>query len=213
MKGPVPDAEMAEPRVGRIVEWHADQGFGFVRDGAESWFLHIRSFAARELIPAKGDRVRFVPGRDPKGRPCAAGAVLLHRRFRAVAQRGVAQLALLVLPLLAILTLPGSAWPVIGLLLSVSAVTFACYWRDKRAAIRGGRRVPETTLHLLELAGGWPGALLAQHCLRHKSSKDAYQRVFWLVILSHQMLAFDLLILVSGLWERAVLHVYLFACL
>jgi len=29
------------------------------------------------------------------------------------------------------------------------------------------------------LAGGWPGAILAQQWLRHKSSKLAFRRWFW----------------------------------
>jgi uncharacterized membrane protein YsdA (DUF1294 family) len=38
-------------------------------------------------------------------------------------------------------------------------------------------------LHLIALAGGWPGALLAQKVLRHKSSKQSFQVVFWVTVL------------------------------
>jgi uncharacterized membrane protein YsdA (DUF1294 family) len=32
------------------------------------------------------------------------------------------------------------------------------------------------------LFGGWPGALLAQRTLRHKSSKMEFQRVYWITV-------------------------------
>ena len=35
----------------------------------------------------------------------------------------------------------------------------------------------------MALAGGWPGALLAQQWLRHKSSKTRFQQEFWLMVL------------------------------
>jgi uncharacterized membrane protein YsdA (DUF1294 family) len=60
----------------------------------------------------------------------------------------------------------------------VSAVTFAVYGFDKRRAAGGGRRVPERTLHGLELLGGWPGALLGQAVFRHKRRKPRYMLVF-----------------------------------
>jgi len=67
----------------------------------------------------------------------------------------------------------------------MSFVTFIVYWIDKRAAVRDRRRVPETRLHLLELLGGWPGALVAQILVRHKSRKLSYQIVFWLIVALH----------------------------
>jgi len=68
------------------------------------------------------------------------------------------------------------------LYLIASLITFATYALDKAAARQGGARVPERTLHLLELAGGWPGALLGQQLLRHKTRKVSYQLVFWLMV-------------------------------
>jgi uncharacterized membrane protein YsdA (DUF1294 family) len=68
---------------------------------------------------------------------------------------------------------------------ALSALAFAAYARDKRAARRETRRTPELTLHLLELAGGWPGALLAQRALRHKNRKPSYQFAFWACVLLH----------------------------
>jgi len=63
-----------------------------------------------------------------------------------------------------------------------SVACFIAYAIDKRAAIRQQQRTPERTLLLLGLAGGWPGALLAQQWLRHKSSKTSFLAWFWLTV-------------------------------
>jgi uncharacterized membrane protein YsdA (DUF1294 family) len=74
------------------------------------------------------------------------------------------------------------AWtvpPTVGAVyLAVSAACFIAYAIDKAAARAGRRRTPERTLLLLGLAGGWPGAVLAQQWLRHKSSKPPFRARF-----------------------------------
>jgi len=67
----------------------------------------------------------------------------------------------------------------------MSLTAFVAYALDKRAAIGRRQRTPELILHLLELAGGWPGAWLAQRTLRHKNAKVPYQIVFWLIVALH----------------------------
>lgn len=71
----------------------------------------------------------------------------------------------------------------------MSLICFIAYYRDKRFAVRGERRIPEARLHLYELMGGWPGGLLAQRLIRHKNRKLGYQVRFWLIVLSHLLLA------------------------
>jgi uncharacterized membrane protein YsdA (DUF1294 family) len=66
--------------------------------------------------------------------------------------------------------------------LVVSIVCFAVYASDKAAARSRGPRTPELTLLLLGLAGGWPGAVLAQQWLRHKSAKTSFRAKFWLTV-------------------------------
>jgi uncharacterized membrane protein YsdA (DUF1294 family) len=61
----------------------------------------------------------------------------------------------------------------------LSAVLFALYSWDKRTAQRRSWRIPESTLHLLSLLGGWPGALLGQQVFRHKTRKQPFRTVFW----------------------------------
>jgi uncharacterized membrane protein YsdA (DUF1294 family) len=61
----------------------------------------------------------------------------------------------------------------------VSILTFLIYWFDKSAARQGQWRTKESSLLLLGLAGGWPGAVVAQRVLRHKSRKQSFQMAFW----------------------------------
>jgi uncharacterized membrane protein YsdA (DUF1294 family) len=63
-----------------------------------------------------------------------------------------------------------------------SLVTYIVYAIDKNAARKGAWRVPEAQLHLLALIGGWPGAMVAQQMLRHKSKKPSFRFVFWITV-------------------------------
>lgn len=74
-------------------------------------------------------------------------------------------------------------WWLPGFYLLLSFVTFAFYAIDKKASIQGQWRTPELRLQLFAVVGGWPGALLAQNLLRHKSNKNSFLRVFWLMTL------------------------------
>jgi len=65
----------------------------------------------------------------------------------------------------------------------LSLLCFLLYARDKHAARQGAWRTPEKHLQLLALLGGWPGALLAQKLLRHKSRKASFQRLFWTLVI------------------------------
>jgi uncharacterized membrane protein YsdA (DUF1294 family) len=64
-----------------------------------------------------------------------------------------------------------------------SLLTFVMYAIDKSAARKGHWRTQESTLHFMSLAGGWPGALVAQQKLRHKSRKKSFRSVFWATVL------------------------------
>ncbi|GGJ40347.1 hypothetical protein GCM10008938_28010 [Deinococcus roseus] len=70
----------------------------------------------------------------------------------------------------------------------MGGVTFLVYGSDKRRARLGRRRVPERTLHLLELCFGWFGAFVAQRVVRHKTQKMPFQMVFWGIGLLHVLL-------------------------
>ena len=72
-------------------------------------------------------------------------------------------------------------WVIIGGLILVNVIAFVAHGLDKRSAVHGRRRTPEARLHLWELLGGWPGALLAMSVFRHKIRKASYLLVFGLI--------------------------------
>jgi uncharacterized membrane protein YsdA (DUF1294 family) len=74
------------------------------------------------------------------------------------------------------------ALPILAWYLAASIATFAAYAVDKTAARRHAGRIAERTLHLLSLAGGWPGAAVGQALLRHKSRKQPFRAIYWLTV-------------------------------
>lgn len=66
--------------------------------------------------------------------------------------------------------------------LIMSLITFLVYGLDKLKAKKGWWRIPESTLHILEYAFGWPGAIAAQKLFRHKTYKKPFRIVFWLMV-------------------------------
>ncbi len=66
-----------------------------------------------------------------------------------------------------------------------SVMTYLAYGWDKRRAVLGGRRIAEQTLHWMELIGGWPGAMVAQHRFHHKWRKTSYMLIFWAIVFLH----------------------------
>jgi len=71
--------------------------------------------------------------------------------------------------------------------LILSLITFILYGYDKVQACSFGWRVRECTLHVFEVFGGWPGALVGQHFFQHKTTKLSYQITFWLMVVVHQL--------------------------
>ncbi|MBQ8482162.1 MAG: DUF1294 domain-containing protein [Alphaproteobacteria bacterium] len=64
----------------------------------------------------------------------------------------------------------------------INITAFIAYGVDKRAAVKGIWRIPETDLHTLEFLGGWIGAFLGQKIFHHKNKKKSYQAMFWLML-------------------------------
>lgn len=170
---------------GKITHWKDDQGFGFVipNGGGEKAFVHMNAFSNRSRRPNEGDLITYVLATDEKhrlsaqnirftGEHTADSAIKKTKQFDTI----LAFLFCLFLTLLVLTSrLP---FAIIGLYLITSTIAFVAYAIDKSAAQKNRWRTQESTLHLFALVGGWPGALLAQKTLRHKSKKVEFQTVF-----------------------------------
>lgn len=182
--------------VGRIEDWNDDRGYGFVRPngGGERAFVHIKAFARAGKRPVSGSLISYVVQRDNQGRDNATQiAYVVASRTRgggapastAVVRTGLRRGLAVAAPLLLLAGALLSWLPPIVVLAyaAMSLLAFVCYGVDKSAARAGRRRTPESTLQMIALLGGWPGALLAQDIFRHKSSKASFQSLFWIIVL------------------------------
>ena len=75
----------------------------------------------------------------------------------------------------------------------MSISTYVMYASDKHQARVKGWRDSESSMHFMELLGGWPGAFFAQRMLRHKSTKGTYQFTYGLIVGLYQIVAVDAL--------------------
>jgi len=177
---------------GRIRSWHDDKGYGFIEpiDRSADVFVHVTAFRNPSRRPAIGTIVSYALTKDRQGRPRATDATLagdrLPVRKRQESSRLPRALAF------GFLAFTGGAvlatelpWIVPAAYLAASTASYLFYWLDKAAARAGGRRVPESTLHLLAIVGGWPGALVAQQQHRHKTRKREFRIVFWFTVLGN----------------------------
>lgn len=177
-------------QTGTLTQWDDAKGYGFITPdgGGARLFVHVKAFGLRPHRPFVGERLSYREGSDAQGKRRALGVQgLATRAAPPPTARRDDSLVLLLVPAFAawvlachvLWGLPNWLW---GAYSALSMATFILYALDKRAAARGEWRVAENTLHLLSLAGGWPGALLAQHTLRHKSAKAAFRRVYWATV-------------------------------
>jgi uncharacterized membrane protein YsdA (DUF1294 family)/cold shock CspA family protein len=178
---------------GRITMWKDDKGFGLITPdgGGEPVFVHISSFSSRQRRPSGNEIITYQLQVDGKGRAQGHGVSFVGQR-PSIAGRGERSGSSTILYVFAAsFLLAVAAAVVLGRLpvallviyVGASLVAFLAYALDKSAAKQNRWRTPESTLHLLALVGGWPGALAAQRLLRHKSAKTSFQVMFWFTVL------------------------------
>lgn len=170
---------------GRIAKWNDERGFGFIAPsgGGDSVFVHVSSFPRSSRRPSLNEAVSYTLALDSQGRPQARDVRFIVGSPSASSTPQIPGwdvaipivFAMSFLVALAVFAVAGwleISW--LALYYGASIITYAVYARDKSAAQNAGWRTPESMLHLMSLVGGWPGALIAQVLLRHKTRKLSF---------------------------------------
>jgi uncharacterized repeat protein (TIGR01451 family) len=194
---------------GQLVTWKDNRGFGFIQpsDSNKQVFLHITALKDTSRRPQVGDVIYYQLTVDQDGKARASNASIqgvvpkqsVYPSVSAtkvrVSSKQARRSSSLVLETFLLSVLPGlgsihfmlkTSNPIPLILYPLmSGITFALYANDKSRAQQGRWRIPEKTLHLCELMGGWLGAFIAQRKLRHKSIKVSYQGTFCVITAVH----------------------------
>jgi uncharacterized membrane protein YsdA (DUF1294 family)/cold shock CspA family protein len=175
---------------GKITSWNDQKGFGFINpeSGDKRIFVHISAFKNSRRRPTVDSKVSYTVSIDKHERPCAVNVALAgDEKSISTRSKGRSLSTVVALTFLAFVgasvVMDRMPTKILVLYVSLSFITFVSYALDKSAAKKGAWRTPENTLHLLSITGGWPGALIAQEKLRHKSKKQSFRTVFWLTVL------------------------------
>lgn len=180
---------------GVISKWNDDRGYGFIMPdgGSGEVFVYIKSFRHQYKRPRINDGVVFEIQSGADGKRKAIDVAFTRGKTlsdpRSV--KTILALGLVCCVLSAIFVLgEKNIFPagIFGFYVLACVVTFCAYAIDKSAAKNDRGRISENLLHLLELVGGWPGALVAQRLLRHKSIKYSYQIAYWLCVVGNILL-------------------------
>jgi uncharacterized membrane protein YsdA (DUF1294 family)/cold shock CspA family protein len=177
---------------GKLVSWHEEKAFGFILpfDSSTQIFIHKSAFSNKVRSPELNDIITYSISTDKQGRLCAAEATFSGKKLvpkQVIKMNKISQYVALGFLLVLFVASMFSNFPLLILIIYtlLSLLTYGFYAWDKSSAREGSWRTSESTLHLLALAGGWPGAAFAQQRLRHKSQKRAFRIVFWLTVIAN----------------------------
>jgi len=194
---------------GKLTSWNSEKGFGFIKptlDGKDI-FVHIRDLRCKSEAPVIGDTIFYNLKQGTDGKSRAYNAYVngvKSTRPKAYASPGILGLLITAIPFLLSLYIIKTTYYPLALYSVASLVCFFSYLSDKRKATSGSWRIPESTLHLLELIGGWPGALIGQQTLRHKTRKLSFQLTFWTIVLLHLIAWIDYLFFDLSLFSKVL---------
>jgi len=180
---------------GMLKTWNDERGFGFIQpnNGGQELFVHIKSFPAGYGRPALNLNVTFEVEQTAEGKKRAKNVLLARPEQTSTQKKGKPsarweKASIFTLVSFALLYLMVTLIWGTPVLLAVGYVVMSLtcglfYAHDKTAAQANEWRTPEGTLLMLGLVGGWPGAIVAQQMLRHKTSKVSFRVAFWLTVL------------------------------
>lgn len=197
---------------GTIEKWNDEKGFGFItpKSGGKDLFAHISDFSKKHKKPTRGLEVNYFLSTDPKGRKCAVEVrpIKGHKKNKpAMKQRIVSTVILCCFSGIIYYLFESKLLPIqlIGLYTSMSIIAILMYAKDKNAAERGIWRTPESTLHVIALVGGWPGAGIAQSFLRHKSKKLSFRVTYWITVIANCCVLYWLVTEEGRLWLNKII--------
>jgi len=173
---------------GKINSWNDKKGFGFIAptNSGKQVFFHISAFSNGDRRPKINQIVNYTLSKDKGGRPRAVKVKLASKHLPQMIKHDSGSVLFAGFFLAVVCTaalLAKIPFLILTGYLVLSLFTFIIYAVDKSAATKGTWRTRESTLYLLSVAGGWPGALVAQQKLRHKSKKKSFRTVFWITVI------------------------------
>lgn len=178
---------------GKIIKWHDDKGFGFVRANGESKdiFLHIPDIHKLNQRPDVNDLLTYDLIKDEHGRFRAVNVSYLQSEKKvkdSVKPTSFSSIFITFIFFFTVFIIERSAMGYLPhvfpyVFIGINLITFFYYYHDKNSALKNNWRTPESTLHWLSLFGGWAGAYIAQNLFKHKYKKDSFMTIYKLIVL------------------------------
>lgn len=178
---------------GKIVKWHDDKGFGFIRATQDSKdvFLHISQIHRLKKRPEINEIVSYEIVKDERGRFRAENVSYRSNQVNPTKSSNSTSFSksfLVFILLFFIFVIERSLngflplwFPLV--FFAANLIVFLYYYQDKTSALKNDWRTPENTLHWLSLIGGWGGAYFAQKIFKHKHKKQSFMFTYKLTVL------------------------------
>jgi len=164
---------------GYIIHFNEEKGYGFIRseEADENIFVHISEVTNADSLE-QGQEVAFQLKKTAKG----LSAVSVKAGAKQRSPYLIFGTISLVITLAIFAYATQQLQTLLAYLLAINITTFLLYGYDKFISRTEMLRVPELNLQALALLGGSPAALVAQKFFRHKTIKESFQIVYWIIV-------------------------------